>query len=129
MLLRPRQFTFVERTLAALAARGNTLAVAPTGFGKSVAMAAVIGRLLAGGGRALVLQHRQELVVQNVEKFQIINPSLPVSIVDAGAKDVSGRTGPGTPADLEGPRPGRVPASPIGAALDLVVFFERERAK
>ncbi len=37
--------------------------------------------------------------------------------------------GPVTPADLEGPRPGRVPASPIGAALDLVVFFERERAK
>ncbi len=37
--------------------------------------------------------------------------------------------GPVTPADLEGPRLGRVPASPIGAALDLVVFFERERAK
>ena len=129
MLLRPRQFTFVERTLAALRARGNTLAVAPTGFGKTVALAAIIGRLLAGGGRALVLQHRQELVVQNVEKFQIINPSLPVSIVDAGAKDFSGRTGPVPPADLEGPRPGRVPASPIGAALDLVSVFERERAK
>lgn len=92
MLLRPRQFTFVERTLAALAARGNSLAVAPTGFGKTVALAAIIGRLLAGGGRALVLQHRQELVSQNVAKFQIINPSLPVSIVDAGAKDFSGRT-------------------------------------
>ncbi|MCZ6588387.1 MAG: ribonucleotide reductase [Alphaproteobacteria bacterium] len=37
--------------------------------------------------------------------------------------------GPVTPADLEGPRPGRVPASPIGAALDLVSVFERERAK
>ncbi len=62
MLLRPRQSTFVERTLAALRARGNTLAVAPTGFGKSVAMAAVIGRLR---GRALVLQHRQELVARD----------------------------------------------------------------
>ena len=28
-------------------------------------------------------------------------------------------------ADLEGPQPGRVPASPIGAALDLVSSFER----
>ncbi len=52
MLLRPRQSTFVELTLAALRARGNTLAVASTGFGKTVALAAIIGRLLAGGGRA-----------------------------------------------------------------------------
>ncbi len=124
MLLRPRQSTFVELTLAALRARGNTLAVAPTGFGKTVALAAIIGRLLAGGGRALVLQPRQELVVQNVAKVQIISPSLPVSIADACAQDFSGRTGPVTPADLEGPRPGRVPASPIGAALDLVSSFE-----
>ena len=36
--------------------------------------------------------------------------------------------GPGTPADLEGPRPGRAPASPIGAALDLLASLERERA-
>ncbi len=34
--------------------------------------------------------------------------------------------GPVTPADLEDPQPGRVPASPIGAALDLVSSFERE---
>ncbi len=34
--------------------------------------------------------------------------------------------GPATLADLEGPRPGRVPASPIGAALDLVSSFERK---
>ncbi len=129
MLLRPRQSKFVDRALAALRARSNTLAVAPTGFGKTVALAAIIGRLLAGGGRALVLQHRQELLMQNVAKFQIINPSLPVSFVDACAKDVSGRTGPVTPADLEGPWPGRVPASSIGAALDLVVFFERKPAK
>ena len=32
MLLRPRQTTFVERAVAALRDRGNTLAVAPTGF-------------------------------------------------------------------------------------------------
>ncbi len=37
--------------------------------------------------------------------------------------------GPVTPANLESPRPARVPASPIGAALDLVSSFERERVK
>ena len=37
--------------------------------------------------------------------------------------------GPATPADLEDPRPGRVPASPIDAALDLVSSFEREPAE
>ncbi len=37
--------------------------------------------------------------------------------------------GPVTPADLEGPRPGRVPASPIGATLDLVSVFERKSAE
>ncbi len=34
-----------------------------------------------------------------------------------------------TPADLEGARPGPVPASPIGAALDLVSSFERKSAE
>ncbi len=37
--------------------------------------------------------------------------------------------GPVTPANLEGLRPGRVPASPIGAALDLVSSFEQEPAE
>ncbi len=37
--------------------------------------------------------------------------------------------GPVTPAGLEGPPPGRVPASPIGAALDLVSVFERKPAE
>ncbi len=54
MLLRPRQHTFVERTLAALRDRGNALAVAPTGFGKTVALAAVIGRPLSADDRTLL---------------------------------------------------------------------------
>ena len=32
--------------------------------------------------------------------------------------------GPVTPADLDQGQPGRLPASPIGAALDLVTSFE-----
>ncbi len=37
--------------------------------------------------------------------------------------------GPVTPVDLENFQPGRVPASPIGAALDLGVSFERKPAE
>ena len=36
MMLRPRQTQLVERTLAALRQYGNTLAVAPTGSGKTI---------------------------------------------------------------------------------------------
>ena len=91
MLLRPRQTEFVDRVVAALRQRGNALAVAPTGFGKTVTMAAIIGQPLASGGRALVLQHRQELVAQNIEKFRIINPSITATVVDADAKEFGGR--------------------------------------
>ena len=91
MLLRPRQHVFVERALTALTERGNALAVAPTGFGKTVALAAIVGRLLAGGGRALVLQHRGELLAQNIATFEAMNPEVPTSVVDAGAKDFGGK--------------------------------------
>ena len=46
------------------------------------------------------------------------------------AKSIGRRpAGPVAPADLESPQPGRVPASPIGAALDLVSAFERGPVK
>ncbi len=38
-------------------------------------------------------------------------------------------TGPVALSDLDQPQTEKLPASPIGAALDLVVFFERERAE
>ena len=47
MILRPRQTLLVQRTLAALEAHGNTLAVAPTGSGKTIMLSAIAGNLLA----------------------------------------------------------------------------------
>lgn len=44
MILRPRQFLFVERSLSALDTHGNTLGVAPTGTGKTIILSAVAGR-------------------------------------------------------------------------------------
>ena len=49
MRLRPRQSLFVERSLAALCDHGNTLSIASTGFGKTIALSAVVARSIEGG--------------------------------------------------------------------------------
>ena len=54
MRLRPRQKTFVERSVAALASRGNTLGVAPTGAGNTLMLSAIRGALEAGVDVGLV---------------------------------------------------------------------------
>jgi len=91
MILRPRQEVFVERCLAALGVRGNTLGVAPTGSGKTLMLSAVAGRLVTGtDAKALVLAHRDELTAQNRDKFARVNPKLATSVVDAGEKDWGG---------------------------------------
>lgn len=45
MLLRPRQKELVTKTVTALKEHGNTLAVAPTGAGKTIMLSAVLGDL------------------------------------------------------------------------------------
>ena len=93
MILRPRQAVLVERSLAALRQHQNTLAVAPTGSGKTVMLSAVVGRMLAEpDAKACVLAHRDELTAQNQAKFARVNPGISTSIVDADAKSWSGRT-------------------------------------
>lgn len=73
MLLRPRQDEFVGKVVGALAERDNTLGVAPTGAGKTVCLSASVDRLMNGGAeRALVLQHRDELVEQNRRTFHAV---------------------------------------------------------
>ena len=58
MILRPRQALLVQRTLAALGEHGNTLAVAPTGSGKTVMLSAVAGSLLVEpDAKACILAH------------------------------------------------------------------------
>ena len=92
MMLRPRQTELVERTLAALRQYGNTLAVAPTGSGKTIMLSAVAGSVLAEpDAKACILAHRTELTGQNRTKFSRVNPSLTTSVVDANEKSWSGR--------------------------------------
>lgn len=92
MMLRPRQSLLVERTLAALDEYGNTLAVAPTGSGKTVMLSAVAGRLLEEpDAKACILAHRTELTGQNRGKFSRVNPGVSTSVFDANEKSWQGQ--------------------------------------
>uniref|UniRef100_UPI0040472381 DEAD/DEAH box helicase family protein n=1 Tax=Yoonia sp. TaxID=2212373 RepID=UPI0040472381 len=92
MRLRPRQKTFVERSLAALDAHGNTLGIAPTGAGKTIMLSAVTGEVIGGSAaKACVLAHRDELTDQNRGKFARVNPGLTTSVVDASGKSWAGQ--------------------------------------
>ena len=92
MMLRPRQALLVERSLAALRQHGNTLAVGPTGSGKTVMLSALAGRVLAEpDAKACVLAHRDEITAQNREKFARVNPGVSTSVFDAGEKSWAGR--------------------------------------
>jgi DNA repair protein RadD len=92
MILRSRQKTFVERSIAALGEHGNTLGVAPTGAGKTIMLSAVAGEMInASAAKACVLAHRDELTDQNSAKFKRVNPGVTTSIVDAAEKSWAGQ--------------------------------------
>ena len=55
-----------------------------------LAMVASVGCLLANSGWAPVLQHRHEIVVQNIGTFEIMNPAIRALAVAAAGKDCSG---------------------------------------
>ena len=87
MLLRPYQQRLVKRAKAALKKSRNTLAIAATGAGKTIMLAALAREMQ---GKTLILQHRQELLDQNMEKFKRVNPDWTCSIFNADTKSMSG---------------------------------------
>ena len=122
--LRPRQTTFVERSLAALHAHGNTLGIAPTGAGKTIMLSAVAGQLIGdSAAKACVLAHRDELTAQNRDKFARVNPEITTSVVDAGTKDWAGQVTFAMVPTLA--RAANLAAMP---ALDLLVIDEAHHA-
>lgn len=91
MLLRPRQKQLVARSVEALHKHGNTLAVAPTGAGKTIMLSAIIGEMFKkDSAKACVLAHRDELTAQNEEKFHRVNPMIGTSVYDASVKSWNG---------------------------------------
>jgi superfamily II DNA or RNA helicase len=124
MLLRPRQKTFVERSVQALGEHGNSLAVAPTGAGKTIMLSAVAGRMVGGtDAKACVLAHRDELTDQNRTKFGRVNPKIVTSVVDAREKSWRGQvTFAMVPTLARSANLGAMPA------LDLLVIDEAHHA-
>ena len=91
MILRPRQTLLVERSVAALRRHGNTLAVAPTGSGKTIMLSALAGQFLTDpAAKACILAHRTELTGQNRAKFGRVNPGLTTTVFDANDKSWAG---------------------------------------
>ena len=124
MRLRPRQKTFVERSLAALDAHGNTLGIAPTGAGKTIMLSAVTGEVIGdSAAKACVLAHRDELTDQNRGKFGRVNPGLTTSVVDANGKSWAGQVTFAMVPTLA--RIGNLAAMP---KLDLLVIDEAHHA-
>lgn len=93
MKLRPRQVEFVDKSISALKKHNNTLAVGPTGFGKTIALSGVVARIhKERPGKVLVLQHRDELVGQNSKKFLTVNPGANISLFTAERRSWLGNT-------------------------------------
>ena len=89
MLLRPYQEIAVNSALDALDKHGNTVVVAPTGAGKTIMLSALIGKRCETRRNVLVLQHRDELVNQNMDKFKRINPNICLLYTSPSPRDLS----------------------------------------
>jgi ATP-dependent helicase IRC3 len=87
---RPYQHEAVAALLAA-AARGmqRPLLVLPTGTGKTIIFALLVQRR---GGRALILAHRDELIQQAVDKLHLVDPTMPLGVVQAAHDELTAPT-------------------------------------
>ena len=97
--LRPYQEEAVTHALSMLSddERRNSLIVAGTGAGKTIMMAAAIGRFFNGfrathkrSPHILVLVHRTEIHTQNHSKFSLVCPNIPTSEITASRKSLHG---------------------------------------
>ena len=94
IILRPRQEQTVAICLKELLSGKNALIIAPTGYGKSIVLASIVSQFLGKNNvikKAIIIQHRKELVAQNRAKFEIINNKQhAISVVNATNKDYQG---------------------------------------
>lgn len=97
MNLYPYQEKAVSNAVKMLWERGNSLIVAGTGAGKTIMMAAAIGKYFKGfraihkrSPHVLVLVHRTEIHSQNHSKFSLVCPDIPTSQITSQRKSLNG---------------------------------------
>ena len=83
----------MDRSLAALLEHKNTLSIASTGFGKTIALSAVVKEFLEmrEEAKVCIIAHRNEIFKQNRVKFGSVAPGISSSIFDAKTKSWDGR--------------------------------------
>jgi DNA repair protein RadD len=95
MIPRPFQKRVVRRWVKRLSGGDDSFIVAPTGAGKTAMLSFAAGELTKKMNpavrRFLILQHREELVRQNMDTFKAVNPKMSVSLYTADAKSWRGR--------------------------------------
>lgn len=133
MKLYPYQEKAVAHALDMLVSRGNSLIVAGTGAGKTIMMAAAIGRFFHGFRAAhkrsphiLVLVHRSEIHTQNHSKFSLVCPEIPTSQITAERKSLNGYIHFGMVQTVANIIP-EITGS--GCFFDLIVIDEAHHAK
>jgi superfamily II DNA or RNA helicase len=92
--LRPRQQQAADRAVDALLQQRNALLVAPTGFGKTIVLSALVCSFLSrlhAAEKILVVQHRDEILQQNRQKLMAMNPDISCTVVDGTRKEFDGR--------------------------------------
>ncbi len=105
------------------------MVVLPTGSGKTIIFSHLIARILtSGGGRALVLAHRDELIQQTVEKVHAVWPGAPIGVVKAERDETGPAVTVGSVQTLS--RPARLERfiAAAGGDLRLIVTDEAHHA-
>ncbi len=133
MKLYPYQENATQHAIGMLAERGNSLIVAGTGAGKTIMMAAIIGRYFNGfratHGRSphvLVLVHRTEIHTQNHSKFSLVCPHIATSEITAARKSLHGNIHFGMVQTVANILPELEKAN---SYFDLIVIDEAHHAK
>jgi len=131
--LYPYQENAVNHALDMLSRRNNSLIVAGTGAGKTIMMAAAIGRFFDGframhkrSPHILVLVHRTEIHTQNHGKFSLVNPHIPTSEITSARKSLHGYVHFGMVQTVLNLLPEFERA---GSSFDLIVIDEAHHAK
>ncbi len=91
IILRPYQKRTIEKCITALNKHGNTLAVLPTGAGKTVVFSEITKRIIGKDKRAMIVQGRDELTDQNAKTFDQMFPDTHISFFNAQRKSWRGQ--------------------------------------